>query len=60
MTAQIIKLRPIRQPTEAEAYVIRLAERADIAERAKLMEALAGASMLLRSVVELTRKDGRK
>lgn len=49
-----------REPTAAEAHVIRLAERADMAERAKMMVALAGAVATLKEVVQLTKeRDGR-
>lgn len=54
MTAQVIYLHR-REPTPAEAHVIRLAERADMAERAKMMCALAESVQTLKEIAKLTR-----
>ena len=53
MSATIHQLRP---HTEAERRVIQLAERADMAERAKMMVALAESIALLKQIARETRK----
>ena len=57
MSAQIIPWKLPRNMTEAECRVIHLAERADMAEREKMMIALAKSVALLKEIAKL---DGRK
>ena len=57
MSAQIIPWKLPRNLTPAEAHVIRLADRADMAEREKMMIALAKSVALLKEIAKL---DGRK
>lgn len=60
MTAKVIYLTR-REPTPAEAHVIRLAERADFAERATLMAALGQSIVKLKEIAEFVKeRDGRK
>lgn len=60
MTAKILPWKLPRNLTPAEAHVIRLAERADMAERERMMRALAEAVVTLKEIARETRRDGRR
>lgn len=56
MTAKILPLIiPHHQPTEAERYVLRMAERADMVGRERMMTALAKSVALLKEIAQLDR-----